>query len=195
MQPHKGQYTCTYRASHIHMWYPSRHKCTPSMLHCVMESETPCAGLFLAVNARSDSSDKSNLWDSRHLTVRPSRSEPLAEGSAVRCVVNACVSVWDRNDRPSTSQLSIYICWISSLSCWNFIIDHMCWMFTRLESLIKTQLIFNQNCLHGVICLLSQVQLLDNSYELISGQEWGACCVCLASDGWEPTSNSWLYLK
>lgn len=42
--------TCTY--SSTHRWYPSQHNHSLSMLHCVMESETPCAALVLAPNAR-----------------------------------------------------------------------------------------------------------------------------------------------
>lgn len=48
-----GNYTCTCSTSHtwnIHRWYSSRHHRTLSMLHCVMESETPCAALLLALN-------------------------------------------------------------------------------------------------------------------------------------------------
>lgn len=117
-----GNCTCKYSSLHTsactHRWYPSHHNCSLSMLHCVMESETPCAALVLALNARRVIL-KTRLI---HETAIKSEERSCCSSEAQRRWLLAqliCCSMWvascgcvivrGRNDRFSSPEMSIRI--------------------------------------------------------------------------------------
>lgn len=172
---------CFAHVKKIHRWYSSRHDRSLSMLHCVMESDTQCAAPVLALSTQSDSWDKSNLWDSHRLTEEPSHC--ISEARCCRTVdllfdvggfslpVCRCLGLQKLPVLGSALTFLDFPCTIVGIYKWPHVLNiYKTWKFNQNVSR------FYPNCLHGVICLHSKVQLLDNSWKLVSEEQQGTCC-------------------
>lgn len=145
-----------YTHARTHRWYPSRHNCSLSMLHCVMESETTCAALVLALNAWRVILKTRLICET---AVKITEELSCCRSEAWRCWLLAqliCCSMWVAsyryvivrgfNDSFASSEMSTRK-FFELLELNN---DHMCCMFTKHGSLIKTSLIFIQT-----VCMVS----------------------------------------
>lgn len=160
-----------------HRLYPSHHNCSPSMLHCVMESETPCAALVLALNAGRVALKTSLIYET---AIKSQRNFPAGAPrvSAAGYWLSWLVVSWGWVAAhlsllgAATIALPFHRFPLTFVKCFTPLLDcntdHMCCMFTKHGGFNQNLAHFYPNCLHGVICLHTQVQLLFNSYTFAS---------------------------
>lgn len=133
----------------IPRWYPSRHSRSLSVLHCVMESDTPCASLVLAQNMQSAIPETA--------VGSESASPLLSRGSARRAVhhvgglLRMC-RCFRLHETTASSAHFLFFFFFTTFSAPSpdFNHEHMWWLFTKHGSLIKTSFNFIQT-----VCMVS----------------------------------------